>query len=393
MRIQTWLYSIAQGLALTSSVISVSVAPLVGKMLAPLASLSTVSYGAQFATVIACSYLLSMSMKRFGRKPVFYLGVCSLALGGVLGAVSIYLHNFTLNVLAHVSFGLSVSAFAYFRFAATDGLKTLEKAKVISLVTLGGIAAAFIGPIIAKNGRLLFDDYVFSGSYMAFVAIALLILVILLFLPAQDRPDNQAPLQKTTISTDNKIFSLPLSVAIYASGFGYMLMALLMMQSSLKLSAMGTEFGDIMFVIQCHVVAMFLPSLFMGRIISATSPQLVILCGYLTMFVAMLIAVNIVSYNGVLAALIGVGVGWNMLYVGGSSMVATLPGDAHKLQGVNESAVAFLNTIGAFSAGALFYTIGWQNSNYVAMFLLMPGIVLLILNRYSKVVEHNPRLI
>ena len=393
MRIQTWLYSIAQGLALTSSVISVSVAPLVGKMLAPLASLSTVSYGAQFATVIACSYLLSMSMKRFGRKPVFYLGVCSLALGGVLGAVSIYLHNFTLNVLAHVSFGLSVSAFAYFRFAATDGLKTLEKAKVISLVTLGGIAAAFIGPIIAKNGRLLFDDYVFSGSYMAFVAIALLILVILLFLPAQDRPDNQAPLQKTTISTDNKIFSLPLSVAIYASGFGYMLMALLMMQSSLKLSAMGTEFGDIMFVIQCHVVAMFLPSLFMGRIISATSPQLVILCGYLTMFVAMLIAVNIVSYNGVLVALIGVGVGWNMLYVGGSSMVATLPGDAHKLQGVNESAVAFLNTIGAFSAGALFYTIGWQNSNYVAMFLLMPGIVLLILNRYSKVVEHNSRLI
>lgn len=393
MRIQTWLYSIAQGLALTSSVISVSVAPLVGKMLAPLASLSTVSYGAQFATVIACSYLLSMSMKRFGRKPVFYLGVCSLALGGVLGAVSIYLHNFTLNVLAHVSFGLSVSAFAYFRFAATDGLKTLEKAKVISLVTLGGIAAAFIGPIIAKNGRLLFDDYVFSGSYMAFVAIALLILVILLFLPAKDRPDDQAPLQKTTISTDNKIFSLPLSVAIYASGFGYMLMALLMMQSSLKLSAMGTEFGDIMFVIQCHVVAMFLPSLFMGRIISATSPQLVILCGYLTMFVAMLIAVNIVSYNGVLAALIGVGVGWNMLYVGGSSMVATLPGDAHKLQGVNESAVAFLNTIGAFSAGALFYTIGWQNSNYVAMFLLMPGIVLLILNRYSKVVEHNPRLI
>lgn len=393
MRIQTWLYSIAQGLALTSSVISVSVAPLVGKMLAPLASLSTVSYGAQFATVIACSYLLSMSMKRFGRKPVFYLGVCSLALGGVLGAVSIYLHNFTLNVLAHVSFGLSVSAFAYFRFAATDGLKTLEKAKVISLVTLGGIAAAFIGPIIAKNGRLLFDDYVFSGSYMAFVAIALLILVILLFLPAQDRPDDQAPLQKTTISIDNKIFSLPLSVAIYASGFGYMLMALLMMQSSLKLSAMGTEFGDIMFVIQCHVVAMFLPSLFMGRIISATSPQLVILCGYLTMFVAMLIAVNIVSYNGVLAALIGVGVGWNMLYVGGSSMVATLPGDAHKLQGVNESAVAFLNTIGAFSAGALFYTIGWQNSNYVAMFLLMPGIVLLILNRYSKVVEHNPRLI
>lgn len=385
MRIQTWLYSLAQALALTSSVISVSISPIVGKMLTPIASLSTLAYGAQFATVIVCSYVLSMSMKRFGRKPVFYLGALTLALGGLLGAGSIYLHSFVLNVIAHVAFGVSVSAFAYFRFAATDGLPESQKSKVISLVTLGGIAAAFIGPLIAKNGRLLIEEYAFSGSYLAFLAIAIFILILLVCLPTQEKPNEIV--QPQSINTPlpaGKLFSLPLNVAIYASGFGYMLMALLMMQSSLKLNAMQVEFADIMFVIQCHVVAMFFPSLFMGRIISATSAQFVIFGGYIVMFISMIIAVNIVSYHGILIALIGVGLGWNMLYVGGSSMVATLPGDAHKLQGVNESAVAFLNTIGAFSAGALFYAIGWESSNYVAMVLLVPGLFLLILNKLRK---------
>ena len=115
MRIQTWLYSAAQALALTSAVITVSISAMVGKELAPVASLSTLSYGAQFAAIIFCSYLLSMSMKRFGRKPIFYLGALTLALGGGLGALSIYWHSFSINVIAHISFGVSLSAFAFFQ--------------------------------------------------------------------------------------------------------------------------------------------------------------------------------------------------------------------------------------------------------------------------------------
>ena len=141
MRIQTWLYSAAQALSLTSAVITVSISPIVGKALAPIPSLSTLSYGVQFAAVIVCSYLLSMSMKRFGRRPIFFLGTFALALGGILGAWSIVQHSFYINLAAHASFGVTISAFAFFRFAATDGLQDKEKAKVLSLVTLGGIVA------------------------------------------------------------------------------------------------------------------------------------------------------------------------------------------------------------------------------------------------------------
>ncbi|OUS32192.1 hypothetical protein A9R01_11125 ['Osedax' symbiont bacterium Rs2_46_30_T18] len=386
MRIQTWLYSAAQALSLTSAVITVSISPIVGKSLAPIPSLSTLSYGVQFAAVIVCSYLLSMSMKRFGRRPVFFLGAFALALGGLLGAWSIVQHSFYINLAAHASFGVTLSAFAFFRFAATDGLQDKEKAKVLSLVTLGGLVAAFIGPVIAQHSRLLIEQYAFSGSYLVFTVIAGLVLLLLLALPA-DKPEaaSQAQAKPASAMAAGKVLSLPLFVAIYSSGFGYMLMALLMMQSSLKMSAMGIAFADIMFVIQCHVIAMFLPSLFMGRIISAIGAQAVISIGYLVMFSSMLIAIYSSGYQGILIALIGIGVGWNMLYVGGSAMVATLPGDAHKLQGINESAVAFLNTIGALSAGFLFHAIGWENSNWLAMSLLTPGLLLLGFNILNRV--------
>jgi len=386
VRIQTWLYSAAQALSLTSAVITVSISPIVGKSLAPIPSLSTLSYGVQFAAVILCSYLLSMSMKRFGRRPVFFLGAFALALGGLLGAWSIVQHSFYINLAAHASFGVTLSAFAFFRFAATDGLQDKEKAKVLSLVTLGGLVAAFIGPVIAQHSRLLIEQYAFSGSYLVFTVIAGLVLLLLLALPAdQSEAASQAQAKPASAMAAGKVLSLPLFVAIYSSGFGYMLMALLMMQSSLKMSAMGIAFADIMFVIQCHVIAMFLPSLFMGRIISAIGAQAVISIGYLVMFSSMLIAIYSSGYQGILIALIGIGVGWNMLYVGGSAMVATLPGDAHKLQGINESAVAFLNTIGALSAGFLFHAIGWENSNWLAMSLLTPGLLLLGFNILNRV--------
>ena len=386
MRIQTWLYSAAQALALTSAVITVSISAMVGKELAPVASLSTLSYGAQFAAIIFCSYLLSMSMKRFGRKPIFYLGALTLALGGGLGALSIYWHSFSINVIAHISFGVSLSAFAFFRFAAIDGVRDSEKAKVLSIVTLGGIVAAFIGPLIAKNGRLFFEDYAFSGSYLAFVVIAMVLMVILMLVPKEQPTDAlESAVVETELSGDHhKILSLPLFVSIYASGFGFMLMGLLMMQSSMVLNAQGVEFADIMFVIQCHVVAMFAPSLFMGKVIARVGAQTVIFAGYMMMLAAMLVAIYSSGYYGILTALIGIGLGWNMLYVGGSAMVTSLKGDRHKLQGINESAVAVLNTIGAFSAGALFFAIGWENSNWLAMLLLVPGILLLIANRYTR---------
>lgn len=396
-QIKTWLYFLTQGIALTCGVISVSVSPIVGKALAPSSELSTLPYGIQFATVIACSYLLAMLMQRFGRLKIFLFGSGTLFLAGIAGYFSILQQSFNINLLAHILFGVSLSTFAFFRFAATEGLDDSMKSRALSLVTLGGILAAFVGPAIASNSRSFIVDQEFAASYLCFSALGILMAMFLSVIAILSRNERKKPQPEAAQEYAEAIADpqekhaipiLPLLVAIYASGFGYMIMAMLMMQSSLKLNALQLPFSDIMQVIQWHVIAMFLPSLFMGRIIARTSESTVILGGYLVMLASMLIAIYEPTYNGVLAALIGIGLGWNMLYVGGSSLVARLPGDAHRMQGINESAVAFLNATGAFSAGALFVWIGWENSNWLAISLLTPGLILLISWKLKRRQQH-----
>lgn len=382
-QLKTWLYFLTQGIALTCGVISVSVSPIVGKALAPSSELSTLPYGIQFATVIGCSYVLAMLMRRFGRLRIFLFGSLSLMLAGIAGYFSILQQSFGLNLFAHILFGVSLSTFAFFRFAATEGLQDSLKSRALSLVTLGGILAAFVGPAIASNSRSYFTDHEFAASYLCFSALGITMALLLAGIGYVSRADKAAAQSASEpVQDDNRSKTplpvLPLLVAIYASGFGYMIMAMLMMQSSLKLNALQLPFSDIMQVIKWHVIAMFLPSLFMGRIIARYSETLVISAGYLVMLAAMLTAIWMPDYSGILIALIGIGLGWNMLYVGGSSLVARLPGDSHRMQGINESAVAFLNATGAFSAGALFVWIGWENSNWLAISLLTPGLLLLI---------------
>lgn len=377
--LRTGLFLLAQGISLTTAVISVSVAPIIGRELAPSPGLSTLPYGAQFATVIACSYLISKAMQRFGRLPVFNFGALSLALAGLCGYWSIAEQSFALNLLSHALFGLSIGSFAFFRFAASEGLDEQAKARALSLVTLGGILAAFVGPWLTATSRPLIDNLPFAASYLCFSALAMLMLVVLALIKRQSQPSTQQAAVNSS-TTNNHVATpwLSLSVAVYASGFGYMLMALLMMQASLSLNSQGIGFSEIMVVIQWHVVAMFAPSLIMGRIINRFGEPKVLLGGYAVMLSSMSVAISQPDYNGTLIALIGVGLGWNMLYVGGSSLVAKLPGDAAKLQGINESAVAFLNAAGALSAGLLFQWLGWQFSNWLGILLLMPGVVLLL---------------
>lgn len=377
---KTYAYLLAQALAMGSSVISVSISALVGAMLAPFESLTTLPYGLQFSGIIVSSYIFSLLMKLHGRKRVFLINTLFLLISGVLGFLSIYLQSFTLNCLTHFTLGLALSGFAYFRFAATDGIADHIKPVAVSMVTLGGVLAAIVAPIIAKHTRLMLSDYEFAMSYLTFSGLAVALFVLFIFVPA-DKPTVNVKAEIEEKQTQpQKIPLNRLSVAVYSTGTGYMIMGVLMMQTSLKLKALEIDFADITTVIQGHVLAMFLPSFFMGKLITRLGIEKIILAGYAVMALSCLIALSTDGYNGIFIALLGVGLAWNMLYIGGSSLIAVLPGDTHRLQGINETTVAVLNTSGAFSAGMLFAGIGWVNSNILAILILMPGVILLAKN-------------
>lgn len=374
---RTYAYSLAQAFAMANSIISVAIAALVGMMLAPSEMLTTLPYGLQFLGIIVSSYLFSYLMKKQGRKRIFLINTLFLLLSGIMGFYSIYLQSFILNCLTHFILGVALSGFAYFRFAATDGLADEAKPVAVSMVTFGGVLAALFAPIIAKKTRLILEQHEFAISYLCFSMFAVAMFILFLFIP-NDKPTTIENKQAKVNKEATKIPINRLLVAVYSSSIGAALMSILMMQSSLKLKAMGTDFSSISFVIQAHVLAMFLPSFFMGNLIARMGVEKVLLLGYITMTISSLIAILTTGYNGILVALIALGLGWNMLYVGGSSLVAVLPGDTHRLQGTNETTIAILSAIGAFSAGLLFASIGWINSNIVAMVFLLPGLILLL---------------
>ncbi len=389
-KLRVILFALCQALVMTCAVTSVSISGLVGASLAPSPGWATVPYGMQFVMVMLSAFMAASAMKRYGRRPVFLVGCLSMVLGGMIGYISLLQSSFFLNVLAHVFIGIALSIGAYYRFAATDSLSAEDVAKAVSYVTLGGVVAAFSGPFLARTTREYADWSTFSLTYMSMVGIALATMLVLLFIPKA--PDSvvaskqkiEQPEQNTALISIFDGIKLRLALAVYASGFGYMLMGLLMMQSSLQLHAMGCSYGLISKAISFHVLAMFLPALFMGKIINKTNEETVILFGYVLMFMAISVGIYDQSYQSTTLCLIGIGLGWNCLYVGGSSLVASLPGDKIRLQGVNESAVALLNAVGALSAGFLFTSIGWIQTQWLAMFLLTPGLVLLLLNFFQK---------
>ncbi len=142
---RTYLYFIAQSVNLTTAVMSVTMAALVGAALAPDPAWSTVPYGFQFLCVMLATYPVSWLMGRIGRRRAFMLGALPLALSGVSGFLAVQHQHFVALILSHCALGVYIAFANFNRFAATDNLTQHLKARALSLVVAGGVIAAVVG--------------------------------------------------------------------------------------------------------------------------------------------------------------------------------------------------------------------------------------------------------
>lgn len=382
MHKQTFIYALAQAISFSVAVTSVSISAIVGSTLATSNTLATLPYAFQVFAVIVCSYFFSILMAKIGRQKVFIFGCACLALGGLFGGYSIIWKLFWLNCLAHWLIGMAAATFMYFRFAATDGLVAKhEKSRALSMVTFASIGAAFIGPFLADQTRLLLPLYAFSATYFSFILIATMLIPLLLISK-----------NKTLHPTEQKQQSNPqkektpkrLWLAALTAGSGFLVMTLIMLQGSLLLQqdiwcGMVLTYSHISSAIQWHVVAMFTPSLFMPQLIERFGIRYVLFTGYLVLLLSIILGITSQQYHVVVVALVLLGIGWNILYVGGSVLITRLPGNASRWQGINETCMATAQTVSALSAGLLFYSIGWQMTQYLALALLLPGLICLLI--------------
>lgn len=377
------MLAVCQALFLTCAVASVSVAAIVGAELAPEPWLSTLPYGLQFTVVILCAYPVSKMMGAMGRRPSFLLGACFAIGAGLTGFWAIQNDSFSGLMLSHILLGVFITHANYYRFAATDGVPDDLKSRAVALVTSGGVLAGIVAPLLTLEAGQLFASQTFAHSYLLFSIAGGLSFGVLLLVPdivgvengsgSQVRSNLEEPLRVSGIARTGIV------LAMYCAGGGYLVMNLLMVQSTLVLNESAMSHTVIGLAIQLHVICMFLPSFFTGRLIERFGHRQILGLGFFLLMLSSLVGMAGTGAREVILSLVILGVAWNFLYVGGSAFLTLCHSSdlADRIQGLNDTVVSALAAIGALSAGWLFHFIGWFNSLALCIPIAVVGLAML----------------
>jgi len=359
-----FLLALCQGLFLTNNVVFIAINGLVGLSLAPRAWMATLPVMGYVVGSALSAALVAKTQSRFGRKRSFQFGLVVAALSAALCAYAAVTKNFWLLVAATLVAGYYNANAALYRFAGPELVAPEHKERAISLVLAGGILGAFAGPNLASATRSLLD-VPFAAAYVALVGVALLSLVVLSLI---DFPEHHAPLPGATSGRPlSEIVRQPVFiVAVTAGALGYGVMNLLMAATPIAMANCGLPFSDAALVLEWHVLGMFVPGFFTGHLIKRFGALPIMGAGVVLNLVCIGVALSGVELMQFLVALFTLGVGWNFLFVGGSTLLtlAYKPEEKIKTQGAMDFCVFTTMAVTSFASGALITTRGWDWLNY-----------------------------
>jgi len=355
---------------LTNNVTLISLAALVGYALAEnkmLATLPATAYviGAALTTLPA-----SFFMKRYGRQAGFRFGTAVGIVGAAVCCVALWLHSFWLVCAGILVLGVYNAFGQYYRFAAADAASHDFKATAISLVLTGGLVGGMLGPELSKHTRDMFP-VPFLGAYASLIVFCLFTLVLLAFLrvpepSTAERHERGRPLRE--------IVAQPaFVVAVTGSALGYGVMNLLMTATPLAMGLSGHPYSSAAFVIQWHVIGMYAPSFFTGSLIRRFGVLRIMFIGMALESLCVAIALSGMLVVNFWWALVSLGIGWNFLYVGGTTLLTECyqPAEKAKAQGMNDFLIFLTTATSSFSSGLLMSRDGWAMLNYVAIPVLL----------------------
>jgi MFS family permease len=372
------LLTVCQGLFLTNNVVFIAINGLVGLALAPVAWMATLPVAGYVVGGAISAPLVARTQRLWGRRRSFQLGLLVAASSAGLCAYAAASKNFPLLVLATVIAGYYNANASLYRFAGPELVEPSFKEKAISLVLAGGIIGAFAGPNLANQTKSLMA-VPFAASYLSLVGVALLGLmaVSLIAFPAHQAPVPGAGTGRPL----SEIARQPVFiVACISAALGYGVMNLLMAATPIAMQRCGLPFSDAALVLEWHVLGMFVPSFFTGHLIKRMGVLPVMAAGVVLNVLCVAIALSGVELMQFLAALIALGIGWNFLYVGGSTLLTRTyrPEEKNKAQGAMDFCVFATMAVTSFASGALVTTEGWawlQRSSLVPISLVAVALV------------------
>ena len=370
-----WLLILSQVFGFTAANVTVFLSGIIGTQISPIKSLSTFPPSIYVIGIALSTIFAAKVMSIIGRRLGFVLASIGSSLACLLAAFAILNKNFIIFSLSCFLLGTGMAFIHQYRFAAAESVKKQQAPKAVSMLLLAGIVSAFIGISLANYTKNLFSNHIYVGSYLALSCFTIMPAIFLSFYKNTNIQNNKNFINKEVRSYKEFISDPKFLQAMFSATFGYVVMAFLMTATPISMHYIHNISVDkVGIVIQFHVLGMFLPSLITGNLINKYGSSKIMYAGtffYVLTIIMSLFEPNFINY---LISLILLGIGWNFLYISGTSLLVTTYNEHEKFkaQGLNDLVVFSATAIGSLSAGVLISIISWKMINLICIpFLIL----------------------
>ena len=368
--------TLSQIFSFTAAPVTVFLSGIIGSQISPLKSLSTLPMSISVVGIAIGAIFASKLMSITGRKIGFIVASIGNTLVSILAAYSIFIQSFSIYCVANFFLGMGMAFTHQYRFAAAESVSKDKVPRAISIILLGGIVSAFIGPSVANFSKDLFSNHMYIGSYLSLAALTFLPTIFFLFYKNTSKIELSF---KYSGRSYLELVSQPRFLqAVISSAFGYAIMTFLMTGTPLSMHVIdGISLNKTSIVIQIHVACMFLPSLIAGNLVKKIGHSKMMYVGVGLYCITVVISLFDQSFLNYMLALVFLGFGWNFLFISGTSLLVLTykEEEKYRAQGFNDFVVYSVHALGSLSAGILIVLTNWKIMNLICI----PLIIVIIL--------------
>jgi len=375
------LLTISQVFGFTAATITVFLSGIIGSQIASIKSLATLPTALYVVGTAIFTILAARIMNKIGRRLGFIFAALGSSASSLLGAFAIYQQNFILFCISCVILGMGAAFNHQYRFAAAESVEKEKAPKAVSTLMLAGVVAAFLGISSANYTKNLIPDHLYVGSYLLLAAFTFMPAIFLFFYKNNETIKTELNNKYSGRRLFEIIFQPRFLQAVIAAAFAYAIMSFLMTATPMSMHLMEKmSLEKTGLVLQIHVAAMFLPSLITGHLIKKLGHNKIIYIGVLFFIVMIILSLFEQTYANYMVALIFLGLGWNFLFVSGTSLLVASYKEEEKFksQGFNDLIVFTTMALASLSAGIVLTLTSWTTMNL----LCIPFLVLVVYSSF-----------
>ena len=379
MNKNVWLLFASNAFAFSVAPVTVFLSGIIGTSISPIKSLSTLPMSLSIVGtaifIIAASKIMSIT----GRKKGFILSSITTSLFALLAAYSVLKQNFILYSFSCFCLGFGMAFAHQYRFAAAESVDKKQAPKAISLLLFAGILSALLGPNLANFGKNIISEGLYVGSYLCLSLLTLSSIIFLIFYKENKVKINKKNLKGRTVL---ELISQPRFLqALVSSSFAYAVMSFLMTATPISMHIHDEmSLNSTSFVIQLHIISMFLPALITGNLIKKYGHSKIMYFGVLFFIFTIILSYFDQTVINYLFSLVFLGLGWNFLFISGTSLLVLnyKEEERFKAQGFNDFIVFSIQATASLTAGIVLSFTSWKIMNI----LCIPFLIIIIFTTF-----------